>query len=75
MHIDDDEFIELVKNKKTLKGYVIFKCCRVTYDIEKDEFIADKTKNIFVNFLWIIVDVFSFLWSGNVTLLEDEKEN
>lgn len=74
MHIDDDEFIELARSKKTLKGYVIFKCCKVTYDIQRDEFIADETQNIFVKFLWLIVDTFSFLWNGRVTLIDEEEE-
>lgn len=70
--MNDDEFIELARNKK-LKGYVVWKCCKVTYDKEKDEFIADETKNIFVKFLWWLIETFNF-WDGKI-VIEEENEN
>ena len=75
MHIDDDEFIELARKKKLLQGYVIFKRCRVTYDINKDEFIADETDSLLTKILWWIVDNLCIFWNGNVILLDEEDED
>lgn len=73
MELKDDEFIELAKRKK-IKGYIVFKCCKVTYDIEKDEFIEDETKNIFVKFLWWLIENFN-LWNGKIVLEDQDSEN
>ena len=73
MHIDDDNFIDLARKQKEIKGYVVFKCCKVTYDMEQDTFVADKTKNPFVKFLWWLIDTFP-IWKGDVILTNFEEE-
>lgn len=72
MRMEDDDFIKLAKNKE-LKGYVKFKCCKVTYNKEKDEFVADKTKNIFVKFLWWLIETFP-IWDGKIVIEENEND-
>ena len=71
MELKDDEFIELAKSKE-IKGYIVFKCCKVTYDKEKDEFIADETKNIFVKYLWWLIKTFN-LWNGKIFIEESDE--
>ena len=71
VQMEDDEFIELAKSNK-IKGYMVFKCCKVTYNKEKDEFIKDETKNIFVKFLWWLIETFP-IWDGKI-VIEEENE-
>lgn len=70
--MNDEEFIELARNKE-LKGHVKFKCCKVTYNKEEDNFIADKTKNIFVKFLWWLIETFP-IWDGKIVIEENEND-
>ena len=70
MELKDDDFIELAKAKE-VKGYMVWKCCKVTYDKEKDEFIEDETKNIFVKFLWWLINTFP-IWDGKIFIEEDQ---
>lgn len=70
--MNDEEFIELARNKE-LKGYVKFKCCKVTYNKEEDNFIADETKNIFVKFLWWLIKTFP-IWDGKIVIEENEND-
>ena len=70
--MNDEEFIELARNKE-LKGYVKFKCCKVAYNKEKDDFVAEETKNIFVKFLWWLIETFP-IWDGKIVIEENEND-
>lgn len=72
MEMEDNKFIELARQKE-IKGYVKFKCCKVTYNKEKDDFVVEKTKNIFVKFLWWLIETFP-IWDGKI-VIEEENEN
>lgn len=73
VEIDDDKFIELAKNNKLIKGYIVFKCCKVIYNKETDEFVAVETKNWFVKFLWWLIETFN-LWDGKIVLEVEDND-
>ncbi len=54
-----------------LNGYIKWKCCKVVYDTETDEAQAVETKNIFVNFLWWLIELFN-LFDGAICFEQEE---
>lgn len=63
----------LTKKINNYGGYAVFKCCKVMYVKAVDEFVVVDSKNIFVKFLWWLINTFN-LWDGKIVIEEDENE-